>query len=150
MEVAVTSLQGVSLIVILLGVLQFLLALWISERLKAALQRETGEVLERLRWDFKVREQGAKVAEYMALARNLREDSAEQDYRSANRLAWELAMWLPTDVYKVLGRALASPSEEANPLVVAIKVRKILLGSAAGDLVPNDIIQHAPGIGKRK
>lgn len=127
---------------------QVLAMLWIAERLRASLQRETNTLLERLRWDSKVREQATKVAEYMALARNLREDSPESDYRTANRLAWELAMWLPADTYRELGRALAQPSEAANPLRVSIAVRRILLGKDAGDLGPNDIIHHAPGIGK--
>jgi hypothetical protein len=136
--------------VIILGCLQFLLALWITERLKAALQRETNAVLEKMRWDFKVREQAAKVAEYMALARNLREDSPEEDYRMANRLAWELAMWLPADTYKALGKALATPDASVNPLSVAIAVRGILLGPAAGDLAQDHVIQHAPAIGKQR
>jgi len=134
----------------LLGLLQFITSLWISERLKTSLQQETNEVLEKLRWDFKIREQGAKVAEYMALARNLRHDSSEEDYREANRLAWELAMWLPADVYRALAQALATPTEQFNPLTVTIQVRKILLGNSAGDLTSEHILQHAPGIGEQR
>jgi len=132
-----------------LTVLQFLLALWLSERFKAALQRETGKFLESLRWDLKVREQAAKVAEYMALARDLRVDSDPSDYCRANQLAWELALWLPADVYRAVGRAIKDPNPIVNPLSVVIDVRKVLLGTAAGDLDQDHIIHHAPGIGKQ-
>lgn len=133
-----------------LTVLQFLSALWISQRLKAALQRETNAILEKVRWDYKIREQAAGVANYMALARTLDDSSPEADYRAANRLAWELAMWLPADTYRALGRALAYPDKDSNPLALSIEVRKILLGEGAGDLTQDDVIHHAPGIGKNR
>lgn len=132
-----------------LAALQFLVSLWLSERFKAALQRETGQFLESLRWDLKVREQAAKVAEYMALARDLREDSSTEDYRKANRLAWELALWLPPDVYRSVCRAIAAPDQETNPLSVVVEVRKVLLGHAAGNLTQDQILYHAPGAGRK-
>ena len=130
-----------------LAALQFLIGLWLKGRFNAALRRQTDAILEKLRWDYKVREQAARVAEYMALARQLREDSDAKDYQAANRLAWELAMWLPPEVYRATGKALSEPNEENNPLTVAIAVRKVLLGAAAGDLGPSDVIHHAPRIG---
>jgi len=139
----------VTLGVVLLGAVQYLVSLVVSERLKAALQRESNALLEKLRWDFKVREQAAKVAGYMALARALKEDQDSKDYERANTLSWELAMWLPADVYRSLGRALASPDTTNNPLSVVIAVRKILLGAEAGNLTSDDVIHHAPGVGRK-
>ncbi len=133
---------------LLLAAIQSLVFLLLSARLKASLQRENAVFLEKLRWEIKVREQAAKVAEYMALARALKESSLEEDYRMANRLAWELGMWLPTEVYRAMGQALSKPDGTINPLLVVIDVRKVLLGDAAGDLNQNDIIHHAPAIGK--
>lgn len=150
MSSAVTlTLTQVGLGVLGLGTLQFLASLLISERLKASLQQETGKFLEALRWELKAREQAAKVAEYMALARDLRPDSPVGDYREANRLAWELALWLPANVYRSVGKAIAAPDSNTNTLSVVIDVRRVLLGEAAGDLVSDNIIHHAPGIGKR-
>ena len=134
--------------VLLLGALQYLVVLWISSKFKAALQRENSKFLEKLKWEFKVREQAAKVAEYLSLARNLKHDSNEEDYRKANTLSWELAMWLPTDVYQSLGKALSNPDQQTNPLSVVIDVRKVLLGNIAGELTADHVIHHAPGIGK--
>ena len=143
------GLPEISIGVVLLGALQFLLTLWISGRFKATLQKENAVFLEKLRWGFKVREQAANVADYMAIARELKGSSSDEDYRIANNLAWELAMWLPADVYKTLGRALSKPDEKNNPLSVVIDVRKVLLGDEVGDLTKDDIIHHAPGIGKK-
>lgn len=99
--------------------------------------------------ELKAKERAEKVAEYMALARELKESSSEEDYQKANRLSWELAMWLPADVYKSLGKALSKPEKEVNPLSVVISVRKVLLGNTAGDLTQDDIIHHAPGISRK-
>jgi hypothetical protein len=55
---------------------------------------DVAEHLENLKWDIKVRKQAAKIAEYMALARDHCADSSVEDYRKANRLSWELALWL--------------------------------------------------------
>jgi hypothetical protein len=142
------DLPEIGLGVLLLGILQYLVTLWISSRFKASLQKENAKFLEKLKWEFKVREQAAKVAEYMSLARNLKKDSSEEDYRKANTLSWELAMWLPDDVYKSMGNALSNPDDSNNPLSVVIAVRKVLLDSKAGDLTSNDVIHHAPEIGK--
>ncbi|MHB1320415.1 MAG: hypothetical protein ACYCY0_02450 [Acidithiobacillus ferrivorans] len=133
-----------------LAALQFLLALWLSERLKAALARETGLFLESMRWDTKVREQAEKVAEYMALANFLKVDGSPDQYERANRLAWELALWLPPELYRAVTKAMSSPSEETNPLSVLIDVRKHLLKSTAGNLTQDEILFHAPNAGRKR
>lgn len=132
----------------LLGALQFLVSLWLSERFKAQLQRETGVFLESIRWEQRVREQAAKVAEYMALARDLREDSSVDEYRRANQLGWELSLWLPADIYRLMARALASPNERDNPLSVLVEVRRLLLDGRLGELTTEEMLSHEPGIGK--
>jgi hypothetical protein len=132
-----------------LAALQFLLSLWLSERFKAALARETGQFLESIRWDMRVREQAAKVAEYMASALWLKSDSSPEKYEKANRLAWELALWLPPDVFRSVTRAVTAPNPETNALSVLIGVRKVLLKDAAGDLTQDEVMFHAPGAGKR-
>ena len=135
---------------LLLAVVQFLIGLWIKARLEGSIKHSYDKKLEEFRYELKVREQAAKVAEYMEFARHLREDSPASDYQRANRLAWELAMWLPTDVYKCMAESLVRPNEMNNPLVVVIAVRKLLLGDKAGDLTTVNILSHAPGIGKER
>lgn len=134
---------------ICLSILGFLIQLIITEKYKTKVSKEINHFLEELRWDNKVREQAAKVAEYMDLARNLKNNSPEEAYHKANTLAWELAMWLPTDVYIKLGESLTKPNTENNPLQVVIEVRQLLLKEKAGDLTADDIIHHAPGIGRK-
>ena len=133
-----------------LGALQFLVALWLSERFKAQLQRENAAILESLRWDLKSREQAAKVAEYMAAAQSLTENDSSNRYLRVNQLSWELALWLPTDVYRLLGQAVTERTSEANETTVLIQVRQHLLNTKAGDLLPSEIVCHAPGIGKHR
>ena len=130
--------------VIIIGLLQ----LWISECLKASLQRENTKFVEKIRWDIKVREQAERVAEYMSIARNLKETDPPDIYQRANRLNWELAMWLPEDLYNAMMSAIAKPSDKINPLSVVIDIRKYLLGNSAGNLSQNNVGHHAPGIGE--
>jgi hypothetical protein len=130
---------------LLLGALWFLLPLWISERFKAGLQRENAAFLERLRWDLKAREQAARVAEFLALIWRLESD---EDCRKATRLSWELALWLPADLYKEVKAAHSNTNENQNMLTALISVRKYLLKENAGDLDMNDILYFKLGIGK--
>lgn len=134
--------------VALLSVLAFLGKNWFLERLKLSLQKEHSRFLEELQWERKTKEQAAKVAEYLALARRLEENSPGSEYRQANQLSWELAMWLPEEVYKEMTRALVKPDNQTNELSVVVSVRKLLLRDKAGNLSQADIAHHAPGIGK--
>jgi hypothetical protein len=135
--------------VTLLGVATFLLRNYIVEKLKFSLSKEHSKFIDKLQWERKVQEQAARVAEYLALARRLKETSSEKDYERANQLSWELAMWLPEEIYKKMVQAIAAPNKDDNELEVAISVRKLLLGDKAENLSSKDIAHHAPGIGKK-
>ncbi len=147
MEVLIGVISSLSTTSLLL-VLAYLARNLLLERLKHTLQKEHSKFLDELQWNRKVQEQAARVAEYLALARRLKEDSSESDYERANQLSWELAMWLPDEVYKQMTSAIASPSQEVNELSVTIAVRKLLLRDKSGDLKADDISHHAPGVGK--
>ena len=148
MEVIIGVLSSIST-TILIVILAFLARNLFIERLKLALQKEHSKFLDELQWNRKVQEQAARVAEYLALARRLKEDSPEIDYERANQLSWELAMWLPEQIYKQMTLAIATPGPDVNALTVSIAVRKLLLGDKAGNLEPDNIAHHAPGIGKK-
>lgn len=94
-----------------------------------------------------MRERAEKVAEYMALQTNLKENNPQEECDRANQLGWELAMWLPADLYKKVGKAATSPTLKER-FETVIEVRKLLLGDKSGDLTSNDVMFHAPGIGK--
>lgn len=143
------GLPEISIAVVLFGLLQYLTLLWISERLKTSLQKEHSTFYENLKWELKVREQAVRVAEYLGLARNLKEDSPDSDYRKANQLSWELAMWLPEAIYKEMTNAIVKPCGHSNELTTVVSVRSLLLKEKAGKLTPDDIAHHGPGIGKK-
>lgn len=132
----------------LVAALQWLAGLVIAERLKTALKKEGDAALEALKWDLKVREQAAKMAEYLSLASSLKENDSAEDFRKANRLAWESAMWLPEEIYRDLRTAFQAPTDEVNHFTIVIKVRQLLLGNKAGSLTSEDVVVHGPGIGR--
>jgi len=118
----------------------------IVEGIKNAFQKENTQFNTDLQWDVKVRERAERVAEYVSLARSLRTNSSEEEYRNANRLSWELAMWLPEDIYIQVAQSIANPSPILNELTVVIAVRKLLLKENAGNLTENQVAHHAPRI----
>jgi hypothetical protein len=121
---------------------------WIVERIKFALQKEYTQFNTDLQWEVKVRERAERVAEYISLARSLRKNSTEEEYRKANRLSWELAMWLPDEIYCKMVQSIVYPDEFNNEFTVIIAVRKLLLNDKAGNLTEHQIAHHGPGIGE--
>ena len=143
------GLPEITLGALLFGAFQYLASIYISEKLKMSLQKELSAFLENLKWELKVREQAVRVAEYLALARSLKVDSLDSDYRKANQLSWELAMWLPEDLYKQMVNAIVNPSKNTNELKTVVAVRSLLLKENAGNLTSENIAHHARGIGKK-
>ena len=122
---------------------QFILGIWIKASIENSI-RSKHEL------ELRAKQQAEKVAEYMALARSLKPDSSDADYQKANQMAWELAIWLPSQIYQSMSAALTAGDGVNNPLSVAISVRKELLGSAAGTLTQSDVLHHAPNIGDKR
>jgi hypothetical protein len=91
-----------------------------------------------------------KVATYLALACNLNESDSRETYRMANKLAWELAILLPDEIYRSIGKAISEPDTSDNLLTVVIQVRKLLLGADAGNLTAGSVMHHAPEIAKKR
>jgi len=59
------------------------------ESVKASFQKENTVFLEKLRWELKAREQAERVAEYLTIARELKESDTREEYRRVNRLNWD-------------------------------------------------------------
>ena len=76
-------------------VIQFLAAMWIKARLESSIKLENDRLAEEYKYEIRAKEQAAKIAEYFSYYFRLKADSSESDYRTANKLAWELALWLP-------------------------------------------------------
>jgi len=87
-----------------------------------------------------------KVAEYLVLAGTLDKTSAHEDYDRANELSLQLAMLLPTYIYRSMVEGAANPSVKSNPASVAIMLRKELLALDEGDLQAAHVMLHAPGL----
>jgi len=133
----------------LLSLLFLIFETAIAERIKLYFEKDKVDYITELAWETKTKERAEKVAEYFSLARSLTINSSEDDYKRANKLSWELAMWLPSDIYKQMVFSIAKPSADTNELATIIAVRKLLLQEDSGDLTQDDIAHHGPGIGKR-
>jgi len=85
------------------------------------------------------------VAQYLVLAGTLDKTSPMEDYDRANELSLELAMLLPSAIYRAMVEAVGHPDGKVNPAAVAIMMRRELLAPLEGDLQAAQIVFHAPG-----
>jgi len=105
--------------------------------------------MEKLKREIFLRDQAASVAEYFSLAWQLHQDDDKQSYQNVNRLAWQLAIYLPADVYRHVALAVAKPSEEVNIATAIIEVRKMLREEKCATLTEDDILSHFPDVGDK-
>lgn len=99
--------------------------------------------------DFPAREKidlTEKVARYLVLAGTLDKNSAPDDYDMANELSLELAMVLPSAIYRAMVEAAAHPDGKVNPASVAVMMRKEMLAPTDGDLQAEQVAFHTPGV----
>lgn len=87
-----------------------------------------------------------KVAQYLVLASTLDKTSPHEDYDRANELSLELAMLLPSAVYRAMIEACAHPSGKVNPAAVAIMMRSELIFPDEGNLQAEHVAFHMPGV----
>jgi hypothetical protein len=67
--------------------LQPLFFLWLKSHFENSIKYKYDKYLEEYKYEIKIREQAARVSEYLALARRLKEYSMESDYERANQLS---------------------------------------------------------------
>ncbi len=102
--------------------------------------------------DFPAREKldlTEKVARYLVLAGTLDKSSAPDDYDLANELSLELAMVLPSEVYRAMVEAAANPDGKVNPATVVVMMRALMLGGDGSDLHPEQVLFHTPGVANK-
>ena len=143
--------ENAKIIIELLGivVVQFLATGWVKTRLEASIKLENDRVVEEYKYEIRAKEQAAKIAEYFAYYFRLKAESSESDYRTANKLAWELALWLPQELYLQVREAVVNPDNNSNILSTIVAARKLLLKNP-GSLTSEDIFFHAPNAGLHK
>ena len=93
-------------------------------------------------------EKAEKRAEYLALAHFLEESDSKSEYQRANLLSWQLAFWLPAELYKKVVKSIVNKAE--SPFSPLIEARKLLRGPESCKLTTDDIAIHYPGIGRTK
>ncbi len=102
--------------------------------------------------DFPAREKidlTEKVARYLVIAGTLDKNATPDDYDLANELSLELAMVLPSEIYRAMVEAAAHPDGKVNPATVAVMMRKELLSAADADLQVEHVVLHTPGVASK-
>jgi hypothetical protein len=137
--------------VVLLAALQWLIATLLKVRIEQSVKAEYDRQLDKYRLELnkqledykneaKVREQAAKVAEFLAF---VRWNQQGLDGFEFDRRAWELSLWLPTQIYVEISKCLAGDDRAMSMKHILIEVRKHLLKENAGALVADNILHRA-------
>lgn len=129
------SIAATLIIVLAWAAIQFLAAEWIKARLLKSIEHEYQKKLEEYRYDIKVREQASRVAEYLSLR-----NSDKNDVYTMNKMSWELALWLPADVYQMLAHVAVNTPDPESYKRLLIEVRRILLKDPEDKLTWENII----------
>ncbi len=104
--------------------------------------------MEDYRYDLRNRERAAKAAEWLALAWQLEASDSKEMYGRVNQLGWEMAMYLPEELYLEVRDSILGGTDDINILTAVIAIRKHLLGKEAGNLNSENIAFHAPNAAK--
>jgi hypothetical protein len=129
------SFWSASFIILAWAALQFLAAEWIKARLSKSIEHEYQRKLEEYRYDIKVREQAARVAEYLSLR-----NSDKNDVFLMNKLSWELALWLPAEIYQKMAHVVVNNPDAQKYKELIIEVRRLLLKDSNDKLTWDNII----------
>jgi hypothetical protein len=109
-----------------------LLQLFLSRFIKHQYDR----VLEEYRYSIKVREQAAKVADFLALAK-WKTGTEGQDFDS---MAYSLSLWLPAELLRELKVCCLGGVDEEKIHDLLLQVRQHLLKEKAGVIARSDIL----------
>lgn len=140
---------GSSLIIVCLGVFQFLLANWIKIRLEKSIEHEYAKKLEEYRFSILQREQAAKIAflfakwaKYSAKEVTILKGKELYDYyEELTRMSYELSLWISDEdlVRKIMARfELKEGAAETKDLL--IEIREHILGKKTKKLKAKEII----------
>jgi hypothetical protein len=113
------------------------IVLWYALQKKA--EAQLNKALEDYKFQLKIREQAAKVAELCVLSLEPKKNAER-----FNQLAWELSLWLPAEIYCDLARCLCKAEGAKNIKDILIDVRKHLLGKKHGNLKAENILHVLP------
>jgi hypothetical protein len=119
------------------AVVVFVAGLWLKVRLEASVKRQGDRLLEEQKYELRVREQAALVADLLAewLAN-------PEDKKRLNQLTFQAALWLPAEAAKELTRTLIWAPGAKNVHEILLLVRGILQ-KTHGDLSAADLVVFA-------
>jgi len=133
---------GGVIIVSIIGIIQWLLTMWIKSRLENSIKHEYDKILEEFKFSIRQREQAAAIAKLFArwIKYNgkedvlLKENEKRDHFEEMNKLNWELAIWMPDEkiVKKINNRLTNKGGEDIRSLI--LEVRTLILGKKSDDL----------------
>lgn len=143
------SFTQLSLLVIFIGIVQWLLALWIKTRLEKSIQHEYDKQIEDYKFSQLRRQKAeliarlfAKWGKYHGKEKDiLDKDSLINYYEDLNRMSYELSLWLDDAelLNDIMNRFKLDEKAKDNRTLIG-SVRKLILGKPDDTFNPLEII----------
>jgi hypothetical protein len=132
------------LVLILSTAAPFLASQWVENSMRTHYEKQ----LEDYRQQIETRNRAALIAEYVSMwyvsgqINDVNSMEKIEFYQRINKISFELALFLPAEIYRELGPALVKQPDAKTAGDILIDVRRHLL--VPGDLTADNIIYHWP------
>jgi hypothetical protein len=149
--VLLTNIQvigGVMSLVSSLGIIQWLLSIWIKSRLEQSIRHEYDKQLEEYKFSLSKRDKVANIASFFSLWIKYRgcerawldEKELIEYYRELTKMSFELALWVDDeDLLKDVMRRLKNEDGAQDTVSLLLMVKKLISENKEPDLKAEDI-----------
>ena len=137
-----------TLVTFLLGIIQWILSLWIKTRLEKSIQHEYDKQLEEYRFSISKREKIANIASFFSLwikyrgheRKWLNDEDLIDYYKELTKMSFELALWVDDDnLLKDIMKRLKNEDGSENINNLLLKAKKIINENKQTELKAEDI-----------
>jgi hypothetical protein len=142
-----TILQA-SIVVICIGVIQWLLSIWIKNRLEHSIRNEYDKQLEEYKFSISKRDKIANIASFFSLWIKYRgcesvwlsENELIEYYQELTKMSFEIALWIDDEILlKDVMNRLKNKDGSASTVELLLKVKKLISENKQSILKPEDI-----------
>lgn len=141
-------LESTVLLILGIGVIQWLLSIWIKSRLEQSIRHEYDRRLEEYKFSLSKRDKVANIASFFSLWIKFRGNEKEwleekeliEYYRELTKMSFELALWIDDEVFlRDVMKRFKNEDGSQDTVDLLLKVRKLISENKESSLKAEDI-----------
>ncbi|MHB1330370.1 MAG: hypothetical protein ACYCY6_00100 [Minisyncoccota bacterium] len=139
---------GIMLFILGLGIIQWILSIWIKSRLEQSIRHEYDRQLEEYKFSLSKRDKVANIASFFSLWIKYRgnerawldEKELIEYYRELTKMSFELALWVDDEnLLKDVMKRLKNKDGSQGTIELLLKVKKLISENKESSLKAEDI-----------